>query len=156
MSGSTSAQSPDPPVSDPHAVEGGTGAWHGAVVCLPRSGTTGVPVLPSHHGHDLERWPLHNTLILGAVESAVPSARAHVRQLLGGWDRAQACPDAGVVISELVTNAIAASAGLRPTVAPVLVWLGSDSHCVLVAVADASPSLRYGRTWDQTPRGAEG
>jgi anti-sigma regulatory factor (Ser/Thr protein kinase) len=139
MSGSTNAHSPDLPMGDPHAVEGGTGAWHEAVVRLPRSGATGVSVPPSHHGHDLECWPLHNTLLLGAVESAVPSARAHLRQLLGKWDRAEACPDAGVVVSELVTNAIAASAELRPTVAPVLVWLGSDGHCVLVAVADASP-----------------
>ena len=43
------------------------------------------------------------------------------------------------MVSELVTNAVVASAELRPTVAPVLVWIGSDSHCVLVAVADASP-----------------
>jgi anti-sigma regulatory factor (Ser/Thr protein kinase) len=139
MSGSTNAHSSEASVGDADAAEGGTGAWHEAVVRLPRSGTTGVSVPPSHHGHDLERWPLHNTLLLGAVESTVPSARAHLRQLLGEWDRAQACPDAGVVVSELVTNAIAASAELRPTVAPVLVWLGSDGHCVLVAVADASP-----------------
>jgi hypothetical protein len=43
------------------------------------------------------------------------------------------------VVSELVTNSVAASAELRPAVAPVLVWLGSDGHRVLVAVADASP-----------------
>jgi anti-sigma regulatory factor (Ser/Thr protein kinase) len=139
MSDSTSAHSPGPPTGDPHAVDGGTGAWHEVVVRLPRSGTAGISVPPSHHGHDLERWPLHSTLLLGAAESAVPAVRAHLRQLLGKWERAQACPDAGVVISELVTNAIAASAELRPTVAPVLVWLGSAGHCVLIAVADASP-----------------
>ena len=120
MSGSTSTHAPAPSMRDAHAAGG-------------------VPVPPSHHGHDLERWPLHNTLILGAVESAVPSARAHLRQLLAEWDRAKACPDAGVVVSELVTNALAASAELRPAVAPVLLWLGSGDHCVLVAVADASP-----------------
>jgi hypothetical protein len=43
-----------------------------------------------------------------------------------------------VVVSELVTNAVAASAGLRAA-APVLVWLGSDGHCLLLAVADVSP-----------------
>jgi anti-sigma regulatory factor (Ser/Thr protein kinase) len=139
MSLSTNAHSPDPSVGDAEASDGGTGAWREAVVRLPLSGTTGVSVPPSHHGHDLERWPLHNTLILGAVGSEVRAARARLWQLLGEWDRAEACPDAGVVVSELVTNAIAASAELRPTVAPVLVWLGSDGHCVLVAVADASP-----------------
>ncbi len=139
MSSSTSTDAPDPPMGDAHAAGGETGAWHEAAVRLCGAGSTRVPVPPSRHGHDLERWPLHNTLILGAVESAVPAARAHLRQLLGEWDRAEACPDAGVVVSELVTNALAASAGLRPAVAPVLVWLGSDRHCVLVAVADASP-----------------
>jgi anti-sigma regulatory factor (Ser/Thr protein kinase) len=53
----------------------------------------------------------------------------------------EALDTAGVVVSELVTNAVTASAELRPAVAPVLVWLGSDSRRVLVAVADASPQL---------------
>jgi len=120
-------------------MSGSTGTHDPALSMWDAHAAGGVPVPPSHHGHDLERWPLHNTLILGAVESAVPSARAHLRQLLSEWDRAKACPDAGVVVSELVTNALAASAELRPAVAPVLLWLGSSDHCVLVAVADASP-----------------
>jgi hypothetical protein len=44
-----------------------------------------------------------------------------------------------VVVSELVTNAVAASAGLGLAAAPVLVWLGSDGRRLLLAVADASP-----------------
>ncbi len=43
------------------------------------------------------------------------------------------------MVTELVANAVVASAGLRPSVAPVLAWLGSDSRFVLLAVADASP-----------------
>lgn len=43
------------------------------------------------------------------------------------------------MVTELVANAVAASAGLRSAAAAVLVWLGSDGHCVLVAVADANP-----------------
>ena len=98
-----------------------------------------MPVPPSHHGHSLERWPLRNAITLRALEGAVPSARAHVSQLLWEWDRAELGQDAGVVVSELVTNAVMASADLRPAVGPVRVWLGSDSRCVLAAVADASP-----------------
>jgi anti-sigma regulatory factor (Ser/Thr protein kinase) len=97
------------------------------------------PIPTSHHGHDLEHWPLRDTLVLGATERAVPSARAHLRRLLSGWGQEELGPDASVVVSELVTNAIAASAELGLAVAPVLVWLGSDSHYVLVAVSDASP-----------------
>ena len=100
---------------------------------------SGGTIPPSHHGHDLERWPLRDALMLGALAEAVPLARAHLRQLLSGWGGAELGPDAGVVVSELVTNAVTASAGLGLTGAPVLVWLGSDSYCLLLAVADASP-----------------
>jgi hypothetical protein len=98
-----------------------------------------VPVAPSHHGYDLARWPLRDVITLGALAGAVPSARVHVRQLLWEWRRTELGEDVGVVVSELVTNAIRAASGFRPTVAPVLVWLGSDTRCVLVAVADAIP-----------------
>jgi len=81
------------------------------------------PISPAHHGHDLGRWPLHSALTLAAVEGSVPSARAHARQLLCEWGQAEVSQDAGAVVTELVANAVVASAG----------------HCVLLAVADASP-----------------
>ena len=105
----------------------------------PRRCGVQMAISPSHHGHDLEQWPLHDTLTLGALANAVPLARAHLRQLLSDWGWAELSPDAGVVVSELVTNAVAESAGLRPAAAPMLVWLGSDSYCLLLAVADVSP-----------------
>ena len=92
----------------------------------PRPCGAQAAISPSHHGHDLEHWPLRDTLILGAAADAVPLARAHLRQLLSGWGWAELSPDASVVVSELVTNAVAASAELRLAAAPVLVWLGSD------------------------------
>jgi hypothetical protein len=98
-----------------------------------------VPVPPSHHGHDLEHWPLRNSIPLGALDGAVPSARAHVRQLLWEWRQNELGQDVGLVVSELVGNAVKASAEFRPAVAPMQVWLGSDGRHVLVAVADASP-----------------
>lgn len=136
MSGSTSKHAPDS-ATGAHPAGCDRDASHKAAARL--RGGKGVAVPPSHHGHDLEHWPLRGTLILGATESAVPSARAHLRQLLSSWDHDEAGPDAGVVVSELVTNSVVASAGLRLAGAPVLVWLGSDSHCLLLAVADASP-----------------
>jgi hypothetical protein len=98
-----------------------------------------VLIRPSHHGHRLELWPLHGAITLEAVEVAVPSARAHVEQHLREWDCTEICQDAGVVISELVTNAVLACAGLRPKAPPLVVWLGSDTSHVLAGVADASP-----------------
>ena len=106
---------------------------------LPPRRSAQVAIPPFHHGHDLDHWPLHGTLILEALADAVPSARAHLRQLLLSWGRAELSQDAGVVVSELVTNSVAASAERRPPSAPVLVWLGSDSHCLLLSVTDASP-----------------
>jgi anti-sigma regulatory factor (Ser/Thr protein kinase) len=105
----------------------------------PTPGSTSVPVPPSDHGHSTKRWPLRDAITLGALDGAVPSARARVRQLLWEWDYAELAEDASVVVSELVTNAVIASAELRPAIAPMRVWLGSDTTCVLVAVADASP-----------------
>ena len=107
-------------------------AWH-----LGQGASVAVP--PSRHGHDLERWPLRDSLPLGALEGAAPSARAHVRQLLWEWNRNELSQDVGLVVTELIGNAVKASAEFRPAVAPMLVWLGSDARYVLAAVADASP-----------------
>jgi anti-sigma regulatory factor (Ser/Thr protein kinase) len=117
-----------------------SGTGPGRVLPDQEQQIAGTPIPPSHHGHGLEQWPLRDQITLGALAGAVPSARAHVRQLLWEWRRAELGQDVGVVVSELVTNAVAASAELRPTVAPVLVWLGSDTRSVLVAVADAVPT----------------
>jgi hypothetical protein len=132
-----SARTPGGPMGGAPTVKDGSDAWHEAAASLPGPGGNRVPILSSHHGHDLEHWPLHHTLVLGALDSAVPSARAHLRQLLREWGQAELEEDASVVISELVAE-------LGPTVAPVLAWLGSDRHRVLLAVADASlrPPMR--------------
>jgi anti-sigma regulatory factor (Ser/Thr protein kinase) len=75
---------------------------------------------------------------LGAISSAVPSARLHARLVLWEWglsaDKAQA---AELVVSELVTNALEhGSAGIPAT---VRIWLSSDGGSVAINVWDASP-----------------
>jgi hypothetical protein len=115
-----------------------TGAPSEAAAWEVRPGTP-VPIRPSHHGHCLECWPLRNSLLLGALAGAVPSARAHVQQLLWEWSRNELGHDVGLVALELVGNSVKASGAFRPTVARIQVWLGSDPHHVLVAVTDASP-----------------
>jgi anti-sigma regulatory factor (Ser/Thr protein kinase) len=104
-----------------------------------RAGGAPTAIPPCRHGHDVQRWPLRDTLILGAAADAVPTARAHLRQLLSRWGQAELSPDVNVVASELVTNSVVASAGLRPAAAALMVWLGSDGYFLLLAVADASP-----------------
>ncbi len=96
-----------------------------------------APFPPAHHGHRSARaWPLRTGLELGPLPGAVPCARAHARQVLWEWGRAELADDAGLVVSELVTNAVAASQGVGP-VASVRLWLASDTRLVLVLVGDA-------------------
>jgi Histidine kinase-like ATPase domain len=97
-----------------------------------------VPFLPVHHGHrSPHAWPLRTGLELGPLPGAVPCGRAHVQQVLWEWGRAELGADAGLVVSELLTNAVVASQRL-PQRPPVWLWLVSDTRLVLVLVADAS------------------
>lgn len=99
-----------------------------------------VLVSPSHHGHrSVGRWPLRTGLDLGPLPGAVPCARAHVQQVLWEWGHAELGGDAGLVVSELITNAVAATRDLMPhSFASVRLWLASDTELVLVLVGDAS------------------
>ena len=87
---------------------------------------------------DAARWPYQSHLELGAISSAVPSARLHARLVLWEWglpaDKAEA---AELVVSELVTNALEhGSAGIPAT---VRIWLSSDGGSIAINVWDASP-----------------
>jgi hypothetical protein len=108
---------------------------------LPVGSLVGVP--PFHHGHrSVGRWPLRSGLELGPLPGAVPCARAHVQQVLWEWGHAGLGDDAGLVVSELVTNAVTVSRDLLArSVCPVRLWLASDTELVLVLVGDASPRL---------------
>jgi hypothetical protein len=102
-----------------------------------------TPVTPCHHGHQsTRRWPLRTGLDLGPLPGAVPCARVHVQTVLWEWGRAELGYDAGLVVTELVTNAVKASRDLRPDprVPPVRLWLAAEpaTGLVLVLVGDAS------------------
>lgn len=83
-------------------------------------------------------WPLQDLLELGALASAVPCARLHARQVLSEWGLASLGESAGLIVTELITNAVKASAALTQ-VFPVRLWLASDLTRVLIVVWDASP-----------------
>jgi anti-sigma regulatory factor (Ser/Thr protein kinase) len=102
-----------------------------------------------------DTWPLRSHLELGALPSAVPSARLHARLVVAEWGLAELAEVVELAVSEIVTNAVQASAGLtasryrgrwRPGRPPVRLWLRSDRERVLVEVWDAS---------DQMPRRPE-
>jgi len=80
---------------------------------------------------DPERTP-HTYLELGALPTAVPCARLHVKHVLREWQMAQLADPVELIVAELVTNAMQASAGLTtsqfagrwsPGLPPVRLWL---------------------------------
>jgi anti-sigma regulatory factor (Ser/Thr protein kinase) len=92
-------------------------------------------------------WELRTFLELGALPTAVPCARLHTRQVLWEWHLDALSDTAELVVSELVTNAVRASAGLTgsrrtgrwvPGTPPVRLWLFSDRQRVLIRVWDGN------------------
>lgn len=83
-------------------------------------------------------WPLRDFIELGALDSSVPCARYHARQILWEWGLAGLGDSVELVVAELMTNAVSASRSLEwPS--PVRLWLLSDRVNVLVVVWDADP-----------------
>lgn len=133
-----------------HAPADGARAAGGGAGTKPRTGrppnapdlissAEPVPVPPSHHGHLADQWPLRTSLELGPLTSAVPFARVHAQLVLQEWGFAVLGEDAGLVVSELISNAVVASRRLPPPLPPVRLWLVSDSTLVLIMAGDASP-----------------
>ena len=81
--------------------------------------------------------PLRSYLELGALPTAVQCARLHARHMLREWGLNGLAPDSEVLVSELVTNAVKATAGRDE--AAVRLRLSGDSARVLIEVWDADP-----------------
>jgi Histidine kinase-like ATPase domain len=92
------------------------------------------------------RWPLSAHLPLGALPTAVPCARAYIRVILDEWGLPALADSAELIVSELVTNGVKASADEhgRPRYSedglPVVhLRLACDQAGVLVEVWDSVP-----------------
>jgi hypothetical protein len=90
-------------------------------------------------------WPLRSYLELGTLPTAVPCARGHTRLVMAEWGLAHMADPVELIVSELVTNGLRASADLlgsrfggrwSPGMPPVRMWLLSDCRTVLVQVWD--------------------
>lgn len=86
-------------------------------------------------------------LELAALDSAVPCARLHARNVAIEWGHADIAQTVELVTSELVTNGVRASAGLDLPV--VRLWVACDWPSVTVYVWDASP--RMPARWASSP-----
>jgi hypothetical protein len=60
-----------------------------------------------------DQWPLQDFLELGALPSAVPCARLHARLVIQEWGLATLADHVELLVSELMTNAVHASWGIR-------------------------------------------
>ncbi|MGH3275741.1 MAG: ATP-binding protein [Streptosporangiaceae bacterium] len=145
MTGKTSAASaPRSRGGGARLAPGGTGAVFGAAAPAqmrgPGQSHAPVPVPPApDRGTDMTgHWPLRDFLELGALPGAVPSARLHTRHITREWGLTPLTDTVEQVVSELVTNAVTAARAL-PQLAPVRLWLLSDTRNVLVMAWDASP-----------------
>lgn len=84
-------------------------------------------------------WPLRDTLELGAQLGAVPSARLHARAIVYEWQLAHLADTVELLVTELVTNAVKASASVAGLgYPPVCLRLSSDGHYILIEVWDGS------------------
>lgn len=113
------------------------------------SATSAVPggnasVGPAH------QWSRQSYLELGAMASAVPSARLHARLVIGEWGLGELADTVELIVSELVTNAMLASVGLMgsrfqgvwsPGPPPIRLWLQADQARVLIQVWDGSDRM---------------
>jgi anti-sigma regulatory factor (Ser/Thr protein kinase) len=80
--------------------------------------------------------PRRSCLELRALPTAVPCARLHARHLLWEWGLNELAPTTELLVSELVTNAVNATAG-HDVQAAVRLCLSGDSARVLIEVWDA-------------------
>jgi hypothetical protein len=105
------------------------------------------------------RWSRHDGLELGALASAVPCARARIRQVLREWGLAALGADAEVIIAELMANAIAATRGGVDRDGEhgfVRWWMLGDLSRLLILVWDPTPGppvLRAAGAGDEHGRG---
>ena len=83
-------------------------------------------------------WPLRSYLELGALPTAVPCARLHARQLVWEWGLNGLAANTELLVSELVTNAVKATAGNNDQAA-ICLQLSGENARVLIEVWDADP-----------------
>ena len=92
-------------------------------------------------------WPHQSYLELGSLPTAAPCVRLHTMLVLWEWDLGALAHTAALVVSELVSNAVQAHAGITdsrfagtraPGTPPVRVWLSADEYRLVIQVWDGS------------------
>jgi hypothetical protein len=93
----------------------------------------------------MQEWPLLSHVELRALPASVRSARLHTKSILDQWRLGGLAHTAELLVSEIVTNAVRASApavhkqretGQAARAQLLRFWLTSDHHSVLIQVWD--------------------
>jgi anti-sigma regulatory factor (Ser/Thr protein kinase) len=104
-------------------------------------------------------WPLRTCLELAALPTAVPCARLHAKNVLHEWQLRPLADTVELLVSEIVTNAVRASATVGQHgqgVPTTKVWLTSDGQRVLIQVWDSDthqPALQKAGLAAESGRG---
>jgi hypothetical protein len=102
------------------------------------AGAGAIPVDPAAGDHSWpDKWPRHDGLELAALPSAIPCARARMREVLREWALDHLAADAEVILTELAANAVQAVRGEGGSPAGpgcVRLWmLGDPGRLMLLA-----------------------
>jgi anti-sigma regulatory factor (Ser/Thr protein kinase) len=98
---------------------------------------------PDHELLRMRDWPLRSYLKLRAQPASVCSARRHARTALREWQMDALTDPVELLVSEIVTNAVRASAEVAAQrqqdsrAAEIRFWLTSDQRSVLIQVWDS-------------------
>jgi anti-sigma regulatory factor (Ser/Thr protein kinase) len=82
---------------------------------------------------------LASHLELGAAPAAAARARQHAREVVCAWELPALADTSELIVSELVTNAVAASRGL--TSPAIRLWLSCDLTALVIHVWDGSNEM---------------
>jgi anti-sigma regulatory factor (Ser/Thr protein kinase) len=110
-------------------------------------------------------WAMQSRLELWALPCTVPHARRHARLVLGEWGLDKLSETVELLVSEIITNAVHASAGpagrrhgevTADDASTLLFWLAADGERALIQVWDcceAKPQRRDSATSAESGRG---
>ena len=145
------ASAPGDRAGAPHDRAGAPAAH---LVLLPMSGIPGAG--PGGAGRPWATRRAHRSYVeVAAAPGAVPHARRCTRQALAAWELGQVADDAELVASELVTNAVRATAR-KQRAAPVALYLAADPGRLTLLVWDACSELPVHRPHGDASAGGRG
>jgi anti-sigma regulatory factor (Ser/Thr protein kinase) len=106
--------------------------------CAPDSRAAEVPWRDPETSAANLMWPLSSQLDMAPLATAVACGRLHARNILREWKLGHAADDAEILVSELVTNSLKASASQGT---PVRLRLLADGGQLIIEAWDHIPQV---------------